>query len=426
MTKEGLSVTNDNKNYDRSIFRFVKKKDFKMKNKKFGFNTQAIHSGGEKFYSKHALNPPIFQTSTFTFENLQHAEAVMNFESDDYVYTRGNNPTLRLFEERMAILEKGNGAVAFASGMAAISSTLLSLLNPKNSIISNKTLYGSSYSFIKNLLPKYGIIPRFADLTKYEILEKLIDKTTKVIYFETPSNPNLSIINIQKISEISHRNNIIVVIDNTFATPYFQQPLVLGADIVIHSATKYIGGHGDVVAGITIAKDTGYIKKLKFDYMCELGSVLSPFNAWLLLRGMKTLGLRMHQHEKNAIKIAEFLENHPKIQKVYYPGLKSFIGNKTANQQMNGFGAIISFEIKGGSKEAKKFIDHLKLIKLAVSLGDCETLIELPAIMTHRGYPSEELKKFGLSESMIRLSVGLEDINDIITDIEKALETIRR
>lgn len=393
-------------------------------NKDYKFDTKTIHSGSEKKNANNALNPPIYQTSTFVFDSIDHVDKVMSFESDDYVYTRGNNPTLRLFEDRMATLEGGEGAVAFASGMAAISSVMFSLLSPGDNMIVHRTLYGSSYGVATKLLPKYNIDYKIANLTELDNLEKVIDKNTKVIYFETPSNPDLSIIDIESVVKIAKEKGIKVVVDNTFATPYFQNPLELGVDVVVHSATKYISGHGDVVAGVAISKDMEYINSLKFEYMCEFGGAMSPFNGWLLLRGLKTLGLRMRQHEENAKKVAEFLNKHPKVKKTMYPGLPEFKGNEIAKKQMRGFGAMIAFEIDGNLEDAKRFVESVELAQLAVSLGDCETLIELPAAMTHRGYPREELEKFGLTESMIRISVGLEDVEDIITDLDNALKKI--
>ena len=235
--------------------------------KKYKIDTLLMHGGESGNNAENALNPPIYQTSTFVFDDLEHVRKVMNFESDDYVYTRGNNPTLRLFENRMAVLEEGSGAVAFASGMAAVSSVLFSLLKPGDLVIGNKTLYGSTYNVIKNLLPQYGVHSKLVDLTDLNTLEEAIEPNTKVIYFETPSNPNLDIVDIKKVSEIAGKKGIKVVVDNTFATPYFQKPLTLGADVVVHSATKYISGHGDAVGGVAIAKDIDYIHKLKFDYM---------------------------------------------------------------------------------------------------------------------------------------------------------------
>lgn len=392
--------------------------------KDYRFDTKTIHGGSQGKNANNALNPPIYQTSSFVFNDMDHVEKIMSFESDDYVYTRGNNPTLRLFENRMAILEGGKGAVAFASGMAAISSVMFSLLEPGDNMVVHRTLYGSSYGVATKLLPKYNIDYKIADLTEVDSLEKVIDKNTKVIYFETPSNPDLSLIDIEKIVKIAKNRKIKVVVDNTFGTPYFQKPLELGADVVVHSATKYISGHGDVVGGVAISKDVNYINSLKFDYMCEFGGAMSPFNGWLLLRGLKTLGLRMRQHEKNAKKLASFLNNHLKVKKTMYPGLPVFKGHEIAKKQMRGFGAMIAFEIDGSLEDAKKFVENVELAQLAVSLGDCETLIELPAAMTHRGYPKEELEKFGLTESMIRISVGLEDVEDIIDDLDNAFNKI--
>lgn len=395
-----------------------------MKDRKYRFDTMAIHAGMEGKHANNALNPPIYQTSTFVFDDIDHVERVMSFESDDYVYTRGNNPTLRLFENRMAALEEGKGAVAFSSGMAAISSVLFSLLKPGDNVIVHKTLYGSSFNVATNLLPQYGVDCKIADLRDLEELKDLIDDNTRVIYFETPSNPSLTILDIKAISQLARERDVRVVVDNTFATPYFQRPLSLGADVVVHSATKYICGHGDVVGGVAIAKDLDYIHYLKFDYMCEFGGVMSPFNAWLLLRGLKTLSVRMREHEKNAIRVAEFLKEHPRVREVYYPGLEDFEGHELAKEQMEGFGAMISFEVDGSLEDAKKVVNSVKLAQLAVSLGDCETLIELPAAMTHRGYPTEELSKFGLTESMIRISVGLEHYEDIIRDLDEALSQL--
>lgn len=393
------------------------KKDYK-------FATNSIHGGSKDKNANNALNPPIYQTSTFVFNDTHHVDEVMTFKSDDYVYTRGNNPTLRLFEQRMAVLEGGVGAVAFASGMAAISSVMLSLLKPGDNIIIHKTIYGTSYNVATKFLPGYNVDYKIADLTNLDSLREAIDENTKVVYFESPSNPDLSLIDIQAVAAVAGERGVKVVVDNTFASPYFQNPLKLGADIIVHSATKYISGHGDVIGGVAVAKDEAYLKSLRFDYMGEIGGVMSPFNGWLLLRGLKTLKIRMKQHEENAMQVAEFLNKHPKVKSTMYPGLPDFKDHNIAKKQMRGFGAMIAFEVKGDIDVAKKFIDSLELAQLAVSLGDCETLIELPVLMTHRGYPKEELVKFGLTESMIRISVGLEDIEDILEDLENAFSKI--
>ncbi|WP_420544277.1 trans-sulfuration enzyme family protein [Tepidanaerobacter acetatoxydans] len=390
--------------------------------KDYGFDTLSIHGGAEENHPKNALNPPIFMTSTYVFDDVKDAEDIINFEKQGFIYTRGNNPTLQLFEKRMAALEEGEDAVAFASGMAAISSVLFSLLSPKDNVVVHKTLYGSSFTVTHKLLPKYHIDCKSVDFTEPKAVEGAIDKNTKVLYFETPANPNLAIIDIQQIVRIAKAYGVKVVVDNTFATPYFQRPLAFGADVVVHSATKYICGHGDALGGVAVSKDADYIKKLKFDYMCEFGGVMSPFNAWLMLRGLKTLGLRMRQHEANAMAIAEFLKSHDSIAEVFYPGLADFRGHELAKRQMDGFGAVMSFEVKGGLKTAKRFINSVKLAKIAVSLGDCETLIELPAAMTHAGYPKARLQEFGLTDSMVRVSVGIENVKDIIEDLDNALK----
>jgi methionine-gamma-lyase len=393
-----------------------------MKQKKYGFDTLTIHGREDNPFK--AVNPPLFMTSTFSFDSLEHADEVFSFVRSDYVYTRGNNPTLRLLEEKMAVLEEGTDAVAFSSGMAAISSVLLSLLEPGDEVIAHRTVYGSSYNVLAQVLPRYQIKCRFLDLTRIENLREAMNEKIKVIYLETPANPNLEIIDLAAVSAVAKKWGAKLVVDNTFATPYFQKPLLHGADVVVHSATKYISGHGDVLGGIAVSGDQEYIHRLKFGYMCELGGVMSPFNGWLLLRGLKTLGLRMRQHESNANQVARFLLSHPKVEKVLYPGLPDFPGHEIAKKQMTGFGGMISFEVKGGLVPSKKLVNSLQLIKIAVSLGDAETLVEHPAAMTHRGYPKEALSQFGLTESMIRLSIGLEDPEDIINDLEQSLATI--
>ncbi len=392
-----------------------------MSNKELGFDTRAIHSGGDKKEAHGALNPPIYQTSTFVFDSVAEAEDTFSFRSDGYVYTRGRNPTLTVFEERMAALEEGVAAVSFASGMAAITSVLLSFLRQGDEVVAHRTLYGSSYNVLANILPDYGISTHFVDLTEPARLAAAINDKTRVVYFETPSNPDLSLVDITAIAQIAHAAGAKVVVDNTIATPYFQRPLALGADVVVHSATKYISGHGDVVAGVAVSNDPDYTHRLRFGYMAEFGGVLAPFNAWLLVRGLKTLGLRMRQHEANARQVAAYLARHPAVTQVLYPGLPDFPQHDLADRQMSGYGAIVSFEVRGGERAAKAVIDRVRLVTLAVSLGDAETLIEHPVTMTHRGFPREDLARYGLSPGLIRLSIGLENAEDIIADLEQAL-----
>ena len=392
-----------------------------MTDKKPYFDTLAIHGAERKKKPDNALNEPIYMTSTFTFDSLDAAEAAFTFASEDYVYTRGNNPTLRLLEQRMALLEQGADAVAFASGMAAISSVLLSLLKPGDELIAHRVLYGSAHNVITRLLPSYGIKTRLVDLTDNANLQRVLSKKTKAVYFETPANPGLDIIDIEAVSTLAAAAGAKTVVDNTFATPYFQRPLSLGADVVVHSATKYLSGHGDVVAGIAVSSCAEYAARLKFDFMCELGGVLSPFNGWLVLRGLKTLGLRMRQHQQNAMEAARWLAAHPRVERVFYPGLESSPGHQLAGKQMSGFGAMLSFDVGPDQSKARSVVEKLQMAKLAVSLGDCETLVEHPFAMTHRGYSEEDIAALGLSPGLIRLSVGLEDWRDIIEDLEQAL-----
>lgn len=388
------------------------------------FDTLAIHGAAPHKEPHNALNDPIYMTSAFTFDSVEHAEKTFNFETEDFVYTRGNNPTLRLLEQRLAVLEQGEEAVAFASGMAAISSTLFSLLKPGDEMIAHPVLYGSAHNVITKLLPAYGIDTRLVDLTDPARLAVSLGPRTRTVYCETPANPNLAVIDIAAVAEICHENGARLVVDNTFATPYFQQPLALGADVVVHSATKYIGGHGDVVGGIAVARDRDYAAKLKFEYMCEFGGVLSPFNGWLLLRGLKTLGLRMRQHQHNAMEAARFLAGRQEVKQVFYPGLPDFPGHALAQKQMTGYGAMVSFTLRGGEGQSRQVVENLQLAKLAVSLGDCETLVEHPFAMTHRSYSPREIQAAGLSPTLIRLSVGLEDPGDIVADLAQALDRV--
>ncbi|AKI97372.1 trans-sulfuration enzyme family protein [Kosmotoga pacifica] len=394
-----------------------------MKKRKMNFDTLAIHAAEQEDQNQ-SLNTPIYMTSTFTFTDLQQADDTFSFKRRAYVYTRGGNPTINLFEQRMAALENGIDSVAFASGMAAITSVLLSFAKVGDEIIAHRNLYGSAFGAMDHLFRDYGINTKFINMTHLEELEGAITEKTKVIYFETPTNPSMEIIDIEAVVSIAKEKGIKTVIDNTFATPYFQRPLELGVDVVVHSTTKYISGHGDAVGGVATSKDQDYIQRLKFGYMCELGGVMSPFNAWLFLRGLKTLPLRMERHAQNAQLIANFLVNHPLVEKVMYPGLKSHPGHEIARKQMSGFGGIVSFELKGDLEKAKTFVSNLSMLKLAVSLGDAETLVEVPALMTHRDYPEEELHKFGFSKKTVRISAGLEHPDDIIADIAQSLERL--
>lgn len=391
--------------------------------RKYRFDTLSIHAAEQEDQNQ-ALNSPIYMTSTFTFRDLQQAEDTFSFKRRAYVYTRGGNPTVNLFEQRLSTLEGGVDGVAFSSGMAAISSVVMSLTKSGDHVLAHRNLYGSTFGFLNNLLENYGVRTDFIDMTDLNRVEESILPDTRILYLETPTNPSLEIIDIAGISRMAHERGIKVVVDNTFATPVLQRPLELGADVVLHSVTKYISGHGDVVGGVATSRDYDYVQRLKFSYMCELGGVMSPFNAWLLIRGMKTLGLRMERHCSNASKIARFLKNHRGVEKVLYPELEEHPGHELAKQQMKGFGGIVSFELKGDRSMAEEFVKHLSLIKLAVSLGDAESLVEVPAMMTHRDYPEEELHRFGFSGRTVRISAGLEHPEDLIQDIGESLDSV--
>lgn len=386
--------------------------------------TTAIHGSHTDIYDFHkGVAHPINIASTFYFDTIKEAEDTFDGKLPGHVYSRGRNPSLDEFEEKMTLLEEGGTSVCFASGMGAIATLLLSILKAGDSMLAHKILYGSSHNLIANVLPEYGIKTQCLNLKAEEALKEALKKNPKVIYFETPCNPTLDIIDIKRVREIAGPD-VLIIVDNTFATPFLQQPLKQGADFVVHSATKYIGGHGDALGGVVVCKDKEYDGTLRFGYMCELGAVLSPFNAWLFTRGLKTLKIRMDAHSKSAMEVAEFLESHSKVRMVAYPGLKSFGDHELAKRQMEGFGGMIAFEIEGTEAEACLVVEKLNIFKLAVSLGDVESLVQHPMRMTHRCYTEEECRDVGVDKSLIRLSIGLEDPKDLIKDLDQALGSL--
>ncbi|MCP2520030.1 aminotransferase class I/II-fold pyridoxal phosphate-dependent enzyme [Candidatus Aminicenantes bacterium AC-335-B20] len=390
--------------------------------KKFKFETLCVHGTHFKDLLAGAVSFPIYQTSTFSFEKAKDLADAFEGKKEAYIYTRLGNPTISVLEEKMACLEGGESALIAASGMAAISTLVLTLVEAGENIVCQDTLYGGTYALFKNLMPRLGIEVRFVRCTDLEQIEKAIDSKTKLIFIETPSNPTLQVIDIKGVAEIARKKNIHLCVDNTFATPYLQRPLELGADSVIHSATKYIGGHGDAIGGIIIGSKE-FIKEAK-NILKDIGATIGPFVAWLLIRGLKTLAIRMERHCFNALKVAQFLEAHPKVSKVYYPGLPSHPQHELARKQMKNFGGMVSFELKGGKRAGEILQNSVKLITLAVSLGDTDSLIEHPATTSHRAYSKEELEKFGIPEGLVRISIGIENFEDIIDDLKQALEKV--
>ena len=395
-----------------------------MEIKKCGLGTTAIHAGTLKnLYGTLAM--PIYQTSTFIFDSAEQGGRRFALEEAGYIYTRLGNPTTTVLEDKIAALEEGEAAVATSSGMGAISSTLWTILKAGDHIVTDKTLYGCTFALMCHGLTRFGIDVTFVDTSNLDEVKNAMKENTRVVYLETPANPNLKIVDIEALAKIAHTNpNTLVIVDNTFATPYMQKPLTLGADIVVHSVTKYINGHGDVIAGLVIT-NKALADQIRFVGLKDMtGAVLGPQDAYYIIRGMKTFEIRMERHCKNARKVVEFLNNHPKIEKVYYPGLETHPGYEIAKKQMKDFGAMISFELKGGFEAGKTLLNSLKLCSLAVSLGDTETLIQHPASMTHSPYTKEEREAAGITDGLVRLSVGLENVEDIIADLEQGLEKI--
>lgn len=392
---------------------------------KKGIGTMSIHTGNHK-NPFGALAVPIYQTSTFVFDSAEQGGKRFALEEEGYIYSRLGNPTTAVFEEKIAALEGGEAAVATSSGIGAITSTLWTLLKAGDHVIADKTLYGCTFAYLNHGVAKFGVEVDFIDTSDLELVRKTMKSNTRVVYLETPANPNMKVVDIKAVAEIAHTNpNTLVVVDNTFATPFCQRPLELGCDVVVHSVTKYLNGHGDVIAGVVISKKE-IIDQVRLVGVKDMtGSVLGPTEAFYIIRGMKTFELRMRRHCENAMKVAEYLEAHDKIEKVYYPGLKSHDGYEVASKQMDAFGGILAFELKGGFEAGKTLLNNVKMVALAVSLGDAETLIQHPASMTHSPYTKEERLAAGITDGLVRLSVGLENIEDIIADLEYGLAQIK-
>ncbi|MGE7765242.1 methionine gamma-lyase [Peribacillus sp. NPDC096540] len=381
--------------------------------------TAVIHEGYDSKEHLGSLTTPLFQTSTFTFETAEQGERRFAGLEDGYIYSRLGNPTVQVLETKIAALEGGEAGLAFSSGMAAVSAVLFALTKTDDHILCSQGLYGCTFGLLQLMNSKYRITHDFCDMETEEQLRKMIRPETACIYVETPINPTMKMIDLQMVMKVAKECNVTVVVDNTFSTPYLQKPLEYGCDVVLHSATKYLCGHGDVVAGLVVGKKE-FINQVAVTTQKDIGGIISPFDAWLLLRGLKTLPVRMDRHSANAREIFRELKQHPQVKSVYYPGDASSPDHYIKEKQMKHGGGLISFELQGTKQDAQKFLNNLRLIKIAVSLGDAETLIQHPATMTHSAVPEESRQQMGISDQLIRLSVGLEAWQDIWHDLQQA------
>lgn len=385
--------------------------------------TAVIHEGYDSKQHLGSLAAPIFQTSTFVFDTAEQGERRFAGEEEGYIYSRLGNPTVKALEDRIAVLEGAEAGLAFASGMAAVSAVLLALTKANDHIICSQGLYGCTFGLLKLMKEKYNIEHDFCEMKTADELEAIIRPETTCIYIETPINPTMKMIDLELVAAVAHKHGIPVVVDNTFSTPYLQRPLEHGCDIVLHSATKYICGHGDVIAGLAAGKQD-LIRQVAKSTLKDIGGILSPFDAWLLLRGLKTLPVRMDRHSENAGKIFQMLKKEPMIERVYYPGDTEHPDYLIKEKQMKQGGGLISFEVKGTKADAQRLLNELKLIKIAVSLGDAETLIQHPATMTHAVVPEQSRLEMGITDQLVRLSVGLENWEDLWADLKRALTAV--
>ena len=391
-------------------------------NEKLNIESKCVHSGiGE--YEHGPVVPPIYQTSTFKFESADHGGSLFAGKQKGYIYSRMLNPTIEAMEDSVAALEGGYKALGCGSGMAAIHTVFAALLNAGDHVICSKSVYGPTNTLLATVMNRFNIETTFVNTSDTKKVEEALKPNTKVIYIETPGNPTLETTDLEKVSEIAHKHNTLVVVDNTFMSPVLQQPIKFGVDIVVHSMTKFLNGHADVVAGVIVVKDDETYKHFR-KTLNQLGGVIDPFNAFLVHRGLKTLALRMKKHSENAIVIAEFLESHPKIEWVRYPGLKSFPNYEVAQKQHSAPGGMISFELKGGIEAGKKVMNSVELCQLAVSLGGVETLIQHPPSMTHLTMGKEARESAGITDGLVRLSVGIENVDDLLDDLKQALDKV--
>lgn len=387
---------------------------------KENFETKCVHAGIEDDVFG-AVVPPIYQTSTFKFKSAKHGASLFAGEEKGHIYTRMSNPTINAMENAIAQLEGGHKAMGCGSGMAAIHTAFTALMQSGDHIVCSTAVYGPTNTLLINIFEKMGIETSFVDTSDLEAVEKSVKPNTKIIYIETPGNPTLSLTDIEKTAEIAHKNNALLLVDNTFMSPALQRPLEQGADVVVHSMTKFLNGHADVVAGLIVVKTEDMYKLIK-KTLNQVGGVIDPFNSFLVHRGIKTLAIRMERHAQNAQKVAEYLEKHPAVERVMYPGLKSHPQYELAKkQQLNG-GGVVAFELKGGYEAGEKMMNSVKLCALAVSLGGVESLIQHPASMTHYTMGKEARMQAGISDGLVRLSVGIENADDLIADLKQAME----
>jgi len=392
------------------------------KSKNLDFDSQCVHSGiGD--YEFGPVVPPIYQTSTFKFESVRQGAALFNGEGKGYIYTRLSNPTIEAMENAIAQLEGGHKALGCASGMAAVTTVFTSLLKSGHHVVCSKSVYGPTTTILSTIFKKFGVTSTFVNSSNLEEIKKSMQENTKIVYIESPGNPTLDLTDLSGAAQIAHKHNAFLVVDNTFMSPALQKPFELGADVILHSMTKYLNGHADVVAGIVIVKDEeNYLLFRKT--LNQLGGVIDPFNSFLVHRGLKTLAIRMERHSKSAIKIAEYLENHSKVSWVRFPGLKSFPNYELGQKQHKAPGGMIAFELKGGYNAGEKLMNSVNLCALAVSLGGVETLIQHPVSMTHACMDKKLREESGITDGLVRLSVGIENVDDLIDDLKQALENV--
>jgi len=393
-----------------------------MNTKHLGFQTQLVHAGYSAD-STGAVNVPIYQTSTFAFRNAAQGAALFAGEEDGYIYTRIGNPTIRALEANVAELENGYGGIATSSGLGAVSCVFLSLLSQGQHLVSTASVYGPSRGLVEKHLCRFGVSAAFVDTSDVENIRAAIQPNTRLVYIETPANPSMLVTDLRAAAEIAHSQDCLLVVDNTFASPYLQKPLDLGADVVLHSVTKLLNGHADIVGGIIVTKTKDLYQKIR-PLMVNLGCNMDPHQAFLVLRGIKTLAVRIERAQQNALAIARWLENHPKVAWVRYIGLESHPQYELARRQMSGAGTMISFELKGGVEAGRLLMDRVRVATLAVSLGGVETLIEHPASMTHAGMSAADRLEAGISDGLVRYSVGIEDVSDLIADLNQALSIL--